>query len=225
MPRHQCLIYEGAPASQLPGLAAVAQAKLKSKFRCLYVNSPAMVAGFRSYLAAGGFDVEHEVENEALVLSSSRAQLTNGSFHIDRMLQMLQQSLAGALQDGYRGLWATGDMLWEFGTEENLEKLLEYECKLEDLLREQPALSGVCQYHRSILPIEAVQVALYTHPAIYLSESLSISNPFFTEPAALRHQAAAARDAHVEDMLRELRRRSDRPAGADRGHPNFGPSR
>jgi len=61
--RHQCLIYEGSPARHLPALVSVIQQKLKEDNRCLYLNSPPMVAGLRSYLFAAGVDVPKEVMN------------------------------------------------------------------------------------------------------------------------------------------------------------------
>jgi hypothetical protein len=60
IPRHQCLIYDGAPSQLLPELAAVTQKMLLQHYRCLYLNSQPMVAGMRSYLAATGVDVAHE---------------------------------------------------------------------------------------------------------------------------------------------------------------------
>src|SRR5689334_11845894 len=50
--RHQCLIYQGSPAGQLPAVAATIRKKLRENERCLYLNSPPMVAGLRSYLFA-----------------------------------------------------------------------------------------------------------------------------------------------------------------------------
>jgi hypothetical protein len=44
------MIYEGPPSTHLQGLAALIIAKLKANCRCLYLNSPTMVAGIRSYL-------------------------------------------------------------------------------------------------------------------------------------------------------------------------------
>jgi hypothetical protein len=71
--RHQCLIYEGAPSRHLPAVAAATLDKLQQNYRCLYLNSPPMVAGMRSYLAAAGVDVAHEVGKASLVLSAKRS--------------------------------------------------------------------------------------------------------------------------------------------------------
>jgi len=45
----------------------------------------------------------------------------------------------------------------ELGSEKNFGKLLEYECGLEEMFRDLPALSGVRQYHRDTLPDDVTQ--------------------------------------------------------------------
>jgi hypothetical protein len=168
--RHQCMIYEGSPAKHLPGLAALIFAKLKRNYRCLYLNSPAMLAGIRSYLYAADIDVAREVRTEALVLTSDQSHLVNGRFNPAKMLARLVTAVDEALKDGYKGLWASGDMTWEFGSENNLDMLLDYERGLEEVFHQQPALCGVCQYHRETMPVESIQTALHTHQALYITK-------------------------------------------------------
>ena len=115
--RHQCLIYEGSPTAHLPVLVSLIRHKLNENHRCLYLNSPPMVAGLRSFLLAAGVDVPHEIMKGSLVLSSATGHLLNGRFDVDHMLSMLNQAVDQALDAGYKGLWATGDMSWEFGPE------------------------------------------------------------------------------------------------------------
>ena len=110
------------------------------------------MAGLRSYLFAAGTDVTTEIAKGSLVLSSDSEHLLEGQFHIERMLGMLEKALHEALNDGYHGLWATGDMSREFGPEKDFSKLLEYEWRLEEFFQQHPALSGVCQYHTDTLP-------------------------------------------------------------------------
>jgi hypothetical protein len=86
-PRHQCLIYEGPPSRHLSALAEVVRQKLSENKRCLYLNSEPMVAGMRSYLAATGVDVAHEISNARLVLSSERHHLADGKqFDVEQMI-------------------------------------------------------------------------------------------------------------------------------------------
>jgi hypothetical protein len=176
-PRHECLIYEGPPSRHLPALASATKAKLSERYRCLYLNSPAMVAGMRSYLAAAGVDVAHEVGKASLVLSSDQGHLMAGRFDVGRMMEKLEDTVNQALADGYRGLWATGDMGWELGPEDDFSKLIEYEWRLEELFRRQPGLSGICQYHRDTLPETAMRQGLQMHPSIFVNATLSRINP------------------------------------------------
>jgi hypothetical protein len=177
--RHQCMIYGGSPAQHVRGLAKVIAEKMQANHRCLYMNSPAMVAGIRSALAAAGINVAQEIAKRSLVLSSDTDHLVDGRFDVERMLTKLREAVQEALQEGYVGLWASGDMTWEFGNEQNLGKLLEYECGLEEMFRTQPAISGICQYHQDTLPEEALRVSMTRHPAIYMNETLTKVNPLY----------------------------------------------
>ena len=176
-PRHQCLIYEGSPSRQLAAVAALLRQKLNENYRCLYLNSPVMVAGVRSYLAAAGIDVAHEVGKASLVLSSDQRHLVEGHFNVDRMMCTLEDALDQAMNDGYDGLWATGDMTWELGPRADFSKLLEYEWRLETFFRTHPALSGICQYHADTLPHHVLRQGLLSHPSIFVNETLSHINP------------------------------------------------
>jgi catalase (peroxidase I) len=204
MPRHQCLIYDGPPSINLSAIAAVVRRKLAENFRCLYLNSPVMVAGMRSYLAAAGIDVAHEVGRASLVLSSDRRHLVQGEFDIDRMMHTLEDALDQALGDGYEALWATGDMSWEFGPKRDFSKLLEYEWRLEECFRKHTSLAGICQYHAETLPREVLQQGLLTHPAIFVNETLSRINPryvhadSYTNPALMHPELGTI----VDGLLR-----------------------
>jgi MEDS: MEthanogen/methylotroph, DcmR Sensory domain len=190
LPRHQCLIYEGAPSQQLPALAARALEKLQHNYRCLYLNSAPMVAGMRSYLAAAGVDVAQEVGKASLVLSSDQSHLIGGHFDVERMIRTLADALQQALDDGYDGLWATGDMTWELGAERDHWRLLEYEWRLEKLFRTHPQLSGICQYHADTLPRDLMRQGLLGHQSIFVSETLSLLNPHYVLPESFTLGAA-----------------------------------
>jgi hypothetical protein len=193
------MIYQGSPAKHLRALAAAIIDNLKHNKRCLCLNSPTMVAGIRSYLAAAGLDLERELERGALVLSSDQSHLIDGQFDSGRMLAILDHAVGEALRDGFSGLWATGDMTWEFGNERNFVKLLEYERGLEELFEKHASLSGVCQYHTDTLPIGVVEQGLHIHKGIFVNETLSRINPYF-----LSHEALAGRPRGSETLLRQM---------------------
>jgi hypothetical protein len=192
--RHQCLIYTGPPSRHLPALAVTLRARLNGNFRCLYLNSQPMVAGIRSYLAATGVDVEGEIKRGGLVLSCDQGHLVSGQFDVARMIETLGAELEKALRDGYAGLWATGDMSWEMGPRRDFTKLLDYEWRLEEFMREHPQMSGICQYHAEILPRTVLRQGLLAHRSLFVNETLALVNPHFLRPGASAETAMLSRD-------------------------------
>lgn len=82
LPRHKCVVYEGSPANYLKPLTGCIRDLLQENWRRLYLNSPAMVAGLRSYVAAEGVNVAGEVSRGALLLSSTQDHIVNGQFNL-----------------------------------------------------------------------------------------------------------------------------------------------
>jgi MEDS: MEthanogen/methylotroph, DcmR Sensory domain len=182
MPRHQCMMYRGSPAANLPALASMIRLKLQENNRCLCLNSPPMVNGLRAYLFAQGLDADKEIGKGSLVLSSATGHLMNGRFDTKLILALLDDAMDQALKEGFEGLFATGDMTWEFGPERDFSKLVDYERRLEDLFRKHATLHGICQYHTNTLPPKAVQQGISTHPAIFINETLSQLNSQYVTP-------------------------------------------
>lgn len=202
--RHQCLIYSGSPAHHVSVLAAQTLKKLSENYRCFHLNSPTMIAGLRSSLAALGMDVAAETARGSLVVSSEQHHLVNGRFDMDNMLKALEEAIDGALNDGYRGLWVSGDMSWEYGPQRDFKSLLEYEWRLEELFKRRPALEGVCQYHGDTLPREAMRDGLEAHTAIFVNETLSMVNPYYVKRPLFTHGAMTITtlDSAIEDLCR-----------------------
>jgi MEDS: MEthanogen/methylotroph, DcmR Sensory domain len=201
-PRHQCLIYEGAPSKHLAAIGAVIRQRLSLKYRCLCFNSGPMIAGLRSCLAAAGVDVLHEVARGSLIFSSVQSHLRDGKFDIDYMIETLRSTLKKARSDGYAGLYATGDMSWEFGPEKDFSKLLEYECRLETFICNNPDFGGICQYHAGTLPRIYLRQALLTHQELFINETLSHINSHYLNPSVIAQHAI---DNHeLEGALKQL---------------------
>jgi hypothetical protein len=200
--QHHCLIYDGAPSRQLTALAAFTKQKLDENFRCLYLNSPTMVAGMRSYLAALDVDVTAAAQQGRLVLSSETAVSADGAFDAAVMIARLDAAVTQAVEEGYAGLFATGDLTWEFGPRHDFSALLQYEWELERLFRKHPVLCGVCQYHADTLPRDALRQGLVSHPKLFINETLSVINKFHAGNA--QDAALAAQNPQLDAELAKL---------------------
>lgn len=188
--RHQCLIYEGSSSKHLAAIAAMIGQKLAMRHRCLCINNRPMVAGIRSHLASAGVDVVHEVAQGNLIFSPMHGHLREGKFDVDFMMETVRSSLEKARKDGYAGLWATGDMSWEFGPEKDFSKLLEYECRIEEFILANPDFGGICQYHAGTMPRIYLCQALLTHQKLFIDENLSRTNPHYLDPCTIKQEAS-----------------------------------
>jgi len=137
-----------------------------------------MVAGMRSTLAAMGVDIVSEVAKSSIILSSDSVS-EGEEFIADVMIAKLEDFLNQALKDGYKGLWASGDMTFEFGPRKDFSKLLEYELKLEEMMHRRKELCGVCQYHSDNLPKDAMRQGLLVHSHVVINETLTMFNPHY----------------------------------------------
>ena len=115
------------------------------------------------------------------------------------MLSTLDEALDQALNDGYQGLWASGDMDWEFGPEKDFSQLLEYEWRLEEFLQKRPALSGICRYHADTLPHDVLRQGLLSHQSVFINETLSRLNPHYVEQGSLTSESPA--NADLDTMI------------------------
>jgi signal transduction histidine kinase len=182
--RHKCLIYDGHPAEQLPVVIPFLTDGLQNNWRCFYLGSPEMIQMIDSSLEGHGVQASQEVHRGALVMSSDRSYLAGGEFNPRMLADMLGDLVDESVQDGFQGLCATGDMVWELGADKNFERLLEYEALLEQLFRDKP-LRGICQYQRTLIPAPAIRDALLTHRSMYMGDQLNQDNLFYIPPELL----------------------------------------
>ena len=204
--RHKCLIYDGHASEQLPVIVPFLLDNLRAKRRCIYLGDPETIQLVDNALTKEGVNISKEMRRGALLFSSERNHLHKGVFEPKEMIESLRGMIDGAVNDGFDGLCATGDMMWEFGTKKNLERLLEYEVLLEQLFHEKP-LTGICQYHRDTLPPRTIRDALITHRASFIGVVANPDNLFYVPPELLVENASEAiRDRQGDWMWQQVAR-------------------
>lgn len=123
--RPQCLVYDRASSRHLQLVAPVLGAMLELNYRYLNLNSPPMGPACAHIWPQRALNIAREVAIVSLALSSEQQHLRGGYFDADAMMQTLANDLEQALHDDYAGLWASGDMAWEFGPRKDFTRLLE----------------------------------------------------------------------------------------------------
>jgi hypothetical protein len=201
---HVCVLYEGED-EQLAVAAEYVAEGLRSGERCFYAaDSSEGLGRFVEALDRTGVDAGGAMTSGALELATkAEAHLAGGRFDSERMLQMLNDAVERALNDGFAGLRTCGDMSWLLDDAPGSGEIVEYEALLNQFFESVRAV-GMCQYDRTRLPAGLLDHALATHTSAVIDGGHK-SNPFY-QPAVIAMRRPAQPDT-VAGKIEELRRR------------------
>jgi hypothetical protein len=158
--------------------------------KIVYLVNLTSPAQLRAMLVAGGVDVDTLMAKGQLVIKTAReAYLRDGEFDPDRMIARLADETDQALSEGYPALRATGEMTWALGGEPGSERLIEYESRLNEFIRQHDRFYGICQYDRRRFDAEMLVDVLHTHPRVlYGQDALDNSGMYFVPPEVFRER-------------------------------------
>ena len=178
---HVCMLYS-TREEQMAAAIEYIQGGLSRGERCLYVVGEHTPDEFREGLRQAGIDVEAEEGRGALILiTKHEGHLNGGTFEPDKMITMLHAAVKGALDAGFAGLCAAGDMSWLLDEAEGSHRIAEYEARLNEFYPSSCAL-GLCLYNRSRLPAATIDHGIATHPHVRVDGNILLDNPFYERP-------------------------------------------
>ena len=200
---HICALYDTAE-EQLTVAAEYVAEGLRAGCRALYVaSSRAALARFRRALMDQHIEVVPMESRGALVLGiHDDFHLSDGRFDTERMLGLLNKAVEDALDDGFTGLRACGDMSWLLSDPPGAEQIIEYEALLNEFFH-GVAAAGMCQYHRGRLATDLLDHALATHSSVVVAGRHK-ANPFYEDPAVAVNRTADLISLHSK--VAQLRR-------------------
>ena len=195
---HACTLYN-SEEERLSAAIQFIRDGLAWHERCVYVCCEQEANDFRAALQGAGIDVAAEEARGAVVLlTKGDAHLKGGTFDPARMITMVSAAVQEALNSGFAGLRAAGDMTWLLDQAPGSERLTEYEALLNQWCRHNPVVL-LCQYNRRALPAGTLDHCLATHPWVRMDGPILLSNPFY-EPL----ETAIGRIAAPGDVERKL---------------------
>jgi len=197
---HICTLY-ASPEEQLQAAVEYIQAGLDRNEQCLYVCGEHTPDELRTALQSAGIDVKQEEARGALnLVTKGEAHLKDGHFNAKNMLSFLHQAVKDALDSGFQGLCAAGDMNWVMDGAAGTEELAEYESGLNKFYADNRAL-GLCQYNRKSMPSQFLDHCIATHRFVRIEGPIALENPFYEEP-----NVAIGRRAATESETRQKMR-------------------
>ena len=204
--QHLCLFYDQID-EQIGITVEFIRAGLERRERCLYVSDVATIGKLREQLQRSGTDVAAQVEEGALLLvTKDDAYLAGGRFDAEGMIAMLESAVQQALDAGFTGLRAAGDMTWLLDEAAGSERAIEYEAMMNEFYANSRAL-GLCLYDRQRLHPLALEAALRTHRSVLIGDQCCGENPFYESPDVF-FQRIDARE-RFNWRLRQLRDQVD----------------
>lgn len=177
---HLCLIYE-THEEQMAAAVPFIKVGIEQGDQCIYIADDNDAESVKQAMQESGIDVKKAMASGALaVVTKHEAYLKQGYFDPDWMIGFLRQATSSALKNGYRALRATGEMTWIFGGEPGVDRLIEYEAKLNYFFPENEALA-ICQYNRNRFTPQIINNVIYTHPLVIYGTSVC-ENPYYIPP-------------------------------------------
>ena len=196
---HVCTLYSNRD-EQLAAATEYIRGGLERGERCLYIVGEHTPDQFREGLRASGIDVDaEEARGALLLLTKHEGHLQGGNFDPDRMISLLRDAVKDALDSGFAGLSAAGDMTWLLDEADGSERIAEYEARLNQFYPSSRAL-GLCQYNANRLPPETLDHGIATHPHIRIGGNILLDNPFYepVEQAVSRSADSGAAQSKLE---------------------------
>ncbi|RLI75576.1 hypothetical protein DRO97_02985, partial [Archaeoglobales archaeon] len=153
---------------------------LKKNEKCLYIvdenTKEEIIEAFRKFI-----DIDEYIRSKQFViLTKEEAYLKDGYFDPDKMIELLKEAERQAIKEGYAGLRATGEMTWVFTRLPGVEKLIEYEAKLNYFFPKSRCVA-ICQYNENKFDAEMLLDVILTHPKLIIYDSLC-ENPYYIPP-------------------------------------------
>ncbi|WP_244307521.1 MEDS domain-containing protein [Flavobacterium limi] len=132
-------------------------------------------------LSDSGIPVEEKSRTKQLnVLASEDTYLKGGFFEAEKMLQLLEDALIEANNEGYHHVRACGEMEWALKNVQGTDELIEYEARL-NLLVPKHSCSLICMYDINRFSGRVLTDVLATHSHVIMNGKI-YKNPYYIEP-------------------------------------------
>jgi hypothetical protein len=161
---HAALFYQ-SKADQLACALPYIAIGLQRNERCVYIAVDNSIPEIAMGLQKLGVDVAAAQAKGALTIcTKNESYLRFGPFEPEIMVDHFHSEADRAVQDGFTGLRAAGEMSWALDLPSAMAGLIKYE---ENLLARWPGrLTGLCQYDETRFPRHIIDQMIRLHSII-----------------------------------------------------------
>jgi len=139
---------------------------LREGERVLYIAADRPRDQVTAELARAGGDVSDALDAERLIVGTSGDRyLADGRFTADRTIDGLRREIEVARDAGFDKMRLVGEMSWALDKGTDLRSLIEYEARVDGMLRET-ATAALCQYDRRLFDLVTRRATERVHPLV-----------------------------------------------------------
>lgn len=177
---HVCFIFSDDDM-QRQVMARYVESGLDGHERVGYFVDSLSPTDLKTQLRALGVSLPDEMDGwQYRILDAGQVYCPDGCFDVHRMLGTLADAHHGAIRDGFHGARVTGEMSWSLRGFPGSENLVEYEARINLLVREVPT-TAICQYDARLFDGAMLHRILSVHPLMIVRGQI-VSNPYYLEP-------------------------------------------
>lgn len=198
---HLCSIYRDK-GEKLSLVLPFMVGAMKKNEKCLYIVEESTKEEIVQAAKEVGLSIEKCADwGQFMFLTKEETFLREGYFTPGKMIEFVIRAERGALREGFSGLRFITEMTWVLSGPPGSEKFIEYEAKLNYFFPESRAVA-VCQYNESRFKEDALADVIYTHPKVFMSESL-LDNRFYRPPDTFCRPLEKEPPKHTYGFMRE----------------------
>ncbi len=174
---HMCAIFRSRE-EQLSTLTQFLLEGFRKNEKCVCILDERTRDEVLSSLAK--FDIPRQPSDQLVFLTSEEMYLGNKSFQPDEVIRLIEEMEKQAINEGFRGLRMASDMTWALADVPGVERLTEYEAKLNHFLHQSKTVA-LCLYSEEMSEADRLVSAILTHPTVVLQDTIH-DNPYYLPP-------------------------------------------
>lgn len=204
---HICLIYseEEERRSIISGFI---EKGINSGEKVIYMADGTTENEIWDWLKEKGIDIAREdIGDQLEVVDAEKTYCPKGKFCPSTMLETLRNTYDRAIDSGFSGVRASGEMTWALKGIPGSDRLIEYEALVNNLILTHP-FSPICQYDATRFDGATILNVLKVHPLMIVHGQI-VKNPYYLKPGEFFKAFIRPRDAlKVSNNLHEVSKKN-----------------
>ncbi len=186
---HMVLLYN-EEKEVVETIVSYINASLLRNEKCIYITGDANTQIIIDLLNET-INYEYYIDRgQFVILNQKDAYSKSGIFVPDKMISLLIAETNNAISEGYNGVSISGELSWVLQYEDGIERIIEYEWKLNEYVFNNAKLSAICRYNMKKFSDEMIINIIQLHPYLIWKNQIH-ENPFYIPPIGYKEKKIA----------------------------------